>query len=45
LITNQSGVKTILSAEDRVERLLTARFAEVKPFKGIIRWDNFIELS
>ena len=45
LITNHSGVKTPLSAEDRVERLLTARFAEVKPFNGIIRWDNFAELS
>jgi hypothetical protein len=44
LITNYSGIKT-LSTKDRVERLLTAQFTKVKLFKGIIRWDNFVELS
>jgi len=45
LITNQSGVKTLLFAEDKVECFLTIQFAKIKPFKGIIRWDNFIKLS
>ena len=45
LITNQSSIKTLLSTKDRVEHLLTTQFAKVKPFQGIIRWDNFTELS
>ena len=37
LTTNHSGIKTPLSAKDRVAHLLTAQFTKVQAFKGMIR--------